>query len=170
MAYFNDTTFVVVLYVSALSLFGWNHKKRREKSGRKNKEGWRLSRGDPKAESKHFIAFKTLLLVGMLSLLVSAFSSRTIGGGFMCGSFAFCFSVFGLERLTARVVQKGQVRGGVLNSLFWLGFKFIAPAGMIFYGLSRGFSPAAVVVGLLAGVGVFTGILWSVDKKIFNLE
>lgn len=126
-----------------------------------------MSQGDSKADSKHYIALKTLLLVGMLSVLVGAFSTSSIGGGFMCGSFAFCFSVFGLERLTARVIHRGQVRVGVLSSLFWLGFKFIAPAGMIFYGLSRGFSPAAVVFGLLAGVGVFTVILWSVDKKFF---
>lgn len=127
-----------------------------------------MSQGDTKTDSKHYIALKTLLLVGIVSVLVGAVSKRDVGGGFICGSFAFCFSVFGLERLTTRVVRRGQVRGGLFSSLFWLGFKFIAPAGMIFYGLSSGFSPVAVVFGLLTGVGVFTLMLWSVDKKFFK--
>lgn len=110
--------------------------------------------------SSHHIALKTLVLVGLACFLAASFADRQDAGGFICGALAFCFSAIGLERLTARILQKGDVFKGVKSGVVWLVFKFLAPAGMIFFGLSQGFSPPAVVIGLVCSLGVFAAILW----------
>ena len=109
---------------------------------------------------KHHIPLKTLLFVGLGCFLVSLFATKNFAEGFVCGAAAFCFSAIGLERLARRIMHKGHVAEGVRSGMFWLFFKFVAPAATIFFGLSRGFSPAAVVSGIVSGLAIFSAVLW----------
>lgn len=121
----------------------------------------------PTEDSKHNLAIKTILCVSLAAVLVVAFAPRDISGGFICGALAFCFSALALRRLTTRIVQKGQVAEGVRSGVFWLIFKFVAPAAMIFWGLSVGVSPAAVVFGIVSGLAAFSAILWLARDEKF---
>lgn len=113
---------------------------------------------------KHHIPLKTLLFVGLTCSFVAPFTARNVAGGFVCGAAAFCFSAIGLERLARRIMHKGHVAEGVRSGMFWLFFKFVAPASTIFFGLSHGFSPAAVVAGILSGLAIFSAVLWFEPK------
>jgi hypothetical protein len=113
------------------------------------------------------LAFKTLAVVGLACFLVSCFASRSLAGGFVCGATSFCFSAMGLERLTTRIIQIGQVAQGVRSGIFWLFFKFLAPAATIFFGLSRGYSPGAIVLGIVTALVVFSAVLWFSRNKNF---
>jgi hypothetical protein len=113
---------------------------------------------------KQHIPLKTILSVGLACLLVGAFTPRNIAGGFVCGATTFCLSAIGLERLARRIMYRGQVAEGVRHGMFWLFFKFVAPASTIFYGLSRGFSPPAVVSGIVSALAIFSAVLWFEQK------
>ena len=105
--------------------------------------------------------FFSVILACLIVLLIS---SSEMSGGFCCGALAFCFSTIGLEKLASRVISVGSLRQGVRSSLFWLVFKFVFPGAMIFYALWRGFSPLAIVVGLLTSLLLFIGVLWLGDR------
>lgn len=113
---------------------------------------------------KLHIPLKTLLFVGLGCFLAAALTPKDIAGGFVCGAAAFCFSAIGLERLARRIMHKGHVTEGVRSGMFWLFFKFVAPGSTIFFGLSRGFSPAAVVAGIVSGLAIFSAVLWFEQK------
>jgi hypothetical protein len=113
---------------------------------------------------KQRIPLKTILSVGLACFLVAAFTPRNLAGGFACGATTFCLSAIGLERLARRIMHRGHVAEGVRSGLFWLFFKFVAPASTIFYGLSRGFSPTALVSGILSALAIFSAVLWFEQK------
>ena len=104
--------------------------------------------------------FKLLLLMSAVCLVSGMALPKDFTGGLCCGAAAFCFSAIGLEKLVSRVLLIGDLGKGVRSSVFWLFFKFLAPGGMIYFGLSKGFSPPAIVLGLTSALIAFTGILW----------
>jgi hypothetical protein len=113
---------------------------------------------------KLHIPLKTILFVGLACFLVAVFTPRNLAGGFVCGATTFCLSAIGLERLARRIMHRGHVAEGVRSGLFWLFFKFVAPASTIFYGLSRGFSPTALVSGIVSALAIFSAVLWFEQK------
>jgi|LakMenE01Jun11ns_1017448.scaffolds.fasta_scaffold9165053_1 hypothetical protein len=113
---------------------------------------------------KLHIPLKTILFVGLACFLVAVFNPRNLAGGFVCGATTFCLSAIGLERLARRIMHRGHVAEGVRSGLFWLFFKFVAPASTIFYGLSRGFSPTALVSGIVSALAIFSAVLWFEQK------
>lgn len=115
-------------------------------------------------EPKRFLALWILAIVGLLSLLVLTIARAEYAHGFICGALAFALSIVGIERVTSRVMMLGQVAQGVRSGVFWVIFKFVAPAGLIFFGLSRGFSPLAIVCGILTALGLFSFLLWRLRK------
>lgn len=102
------------------------------------------------------------LAVGVivLSCLSSAVLPINLMGGFCCGALAFCLAAISLEQLSRRALQLGDVRSGVRSGFFWVGLKFLGPAGSIFYGIWRDFSPAALMAGIFTSLAMFVLLIW----------
>jgi hypothetical protein len=116
---------------------------------------------------RHQLGWKAATVIGVACVLAAIVTEKELAGGFICGAAAFGFAAISLEQLALRIIEKGDVVRGVRSGLFWLVFKFIGPAVLIFLGLSRGYSPAAAVVGMLSGLVVFSVILWRSRRKKF---
>jgi len=116
---------------------------------------------------KQNIPLKTMLSIGLACFLVAALTPRNLAGGFTCGATSFCLSAIGLERLARRIMHRGHVAEGLRSGIFWLFLKFVAPALMIFYGLSRGFSATALVSGIVSALAIFSAVLWFEQKEKF---
>jgi hypothetical protein len=95
-----------------------------------------------------------------LSCMIAMVFPPTVVGGFSCGALAFCLAAVSLEQISRRALQMGDVRRGVRSGFVWVAVKFCGPAGAIFYGIWRGFSTVALIVGIFTSLAIFVLILW----------
>ena len=103
---------------------------------------------------------RLLVAVIALSCSIAVFFPPTVVGGFSCGALAFCLAAVSLEQISRRALQLGDVRSGIRSGFLWVAIKFCGPAGAIFYGIWRGFSTVALIVGIFTSLAIFVLILW----------
>ena len=108
---------------------------------------------------------RLLVVVIVMLCVIAAFFPPAVFGGFACGALAFCLAVVSLEQISRRALQLGNVRSGVKSGFLWVAVKFCGPAGAIFYGIWRGFSTVALVVGIFTSLAIFVLILWRAQGR-----
>jgi hypothetical protein len=107
-----------------------------------------------------------LLVVSIvLSCITAVFFPPAVVGGFSCGALAFCLAVVSLEQISQRALQLGNVRSGIRSGFLWVAVKFCGPAAAIFYGIWRGFSIVALILGIFTSLAIFVLILWLLQGR-----
>ncbi len=92
-------------------------------------------------------------VVGWFLFLVSwLVFEEAVSLGFGCGLLAFGLAFLGLEMILRRMLLAGEVRRGIVQSMGWVGIKFLGPILVLYLGLTAGYSVMASFVGMSCGV------------------